>query len=458
MGAQRMPFARPQRRRVDQPRPEGRGLRQAGAALRHRNFALFWTGALTSNIGTWMQNVTVPFVLLYVMHAAPVWVGVAAVGQFIPGVILGPIGGALADRFPRRRVIVVSQAFQAVIAFIMWGAWVSEVRSPVFYVAMVGAIGVANGMNGPAYQAYVSELVPREDLFNAVTLNSAQFNGARAVGPALTGLVLASLGPSWAFLLNGVSFVAVIGALMMIDLAPTAPTVNRRPILREFAEGASYARHHTGIAVSVVVATLVAFFALPVAQVATIVAKDVFDVSAAKFGILLGSYGAGAVIGAVILGSLGSTSDRGRTVLVGVFGFTVSLAVFGLAPAYWLAVVALGACGACFVFCMATLNTSIQLQVPEHLRGRVLAAYFMAFTGGYPMGSLLQSWMAGRIGARETLLLAAVCMLVLGIALVMRPVWLRALEDQSPRIEEPDIDPLAPLDSAPLAGAQVETA
>src|SRR4051794_4542513 len=347
MGAQRVPFARRRPRRPDGPRPQGRGLRQAGAALRHRNFALFWTGALISNIGTWMQNVTLPFVLLYVMDAAPVWVGLAAMGQFIPGVILGPIGGALADRFPRRPVIVVSQAFQALIAFIMWGAWVAEVRSPVFYVLMVGLVGVANGLNGPSYQAYVSELVPREDLYNAVTLNSAQFNGARAIGPALAGLVLASLGPSWAFLLNGVSFLAVIVALMLIDATPIPPTVNRRPILREFAEGASYARHHTGIAVAVVVATVVAFFALPVAQVATIVAKDVFDVSAAKFGILLGSYGAGAVIGAVVLGSLGSTSDRGRAVLVGVFGFTVSIAVFGVAPEYWLAVLALGGCGAC---------------------------------------------------------------------------------------------------------------
>src|SRR4051795_3652591 len=144
MGAQATSGARPGGRAAASPPHAGRGLRQAGAALRHRNFALFWTGALISNIGTWMQNVTVPYVLLYVVHAPPVWVGVAAVGQFIPGVILGPIGGALADRFPRRRGIVVSQAFQAVIAFIMWGAWVSEVRSPVFYVAMVGAIGVAN--------------------------------------------------------------------------------------------------------------------------------------------------------------------------------------------------------------------------------------------------------------------------------------------------------------------------
>ena len=413
----------------DGPPRTRRRLGDALVALHHRNYALFWTGALISNIGTWMQNVTVPYVLLYVMHTSPVWVGVATASQFLPGVVLGPYAGAMADRFPRRTVILVCQAVMTVIALGMWAAWSSGVRSPVFYVATVGAIGLANGLNAPSWQAYVTELVPRADLFNAITLNSAQFNVARAIGPALTGLVLARFGPSMAFLLNGLSFVAVIVALLLITVPTKKPTGTPRPMLREFAEGLTYARRHTGILVAIAVATCVAFVALPVAQLATIMAKNVFNLDAAQFGILVGAYGAGAVVGAVGLGSLGSGVVRpSRLVVCGVMGFAAALALFGVAPVFWVAVIGLGACGVSFISTMAVLNTSIQLQVPEHLRGRVMAVYFMAFTGAYPLGSLLESWLAGQIGARLTLLLAATCMALLGVAMLTRRRWLVALD------------------------------
>jgi len=249
------------------------------------------------------------------------------------------------------------------------------------------------------------------------------------VGPALTGLVLARFGPSMAFLINGLSFVAVIVALLLIHATAQRPTAAPRPMLREFAEGLTYARRHTGILVAIAVATCVAFVALPVAQLATIVAKNVFDLDASRFGILVGAYGAGAVIGAVGLGSIGSGMVRpSRLVLCGVMSFAAALALFGAAPVFWVAVAGLGACGVSFISTMAVLNTSIQLQVPEHLRGRVMAVYFMSFTGGYPLGSLLESWMAGQIGARATLFLAATCMALLGVAMLTRRSWLVALD------------------------------
>src|SRR3954447_7908865 len=157
--------------------PPKRGLREAVIAFRHRNFTLFWTGALISNIGTWMQNVTVPFALLYVMHTAPVWVGVTTVCMLIPGVLLGPIAGSIADRFPRRSVLMISQAVMGGMALALWGVWIAGARNPWVFVGLIALNGVANGLTMPSWQAFVTELVPRSDLLNAIALNSAQFNG-----------------------------------------------------------------------------------------------------------------------------------------------------------------------------------------------------------------------------------------------------------------------------------------
>src|SRR5438477_775517 len=211
MGASAVPA---ERALLEEGLPAGGRLHRTFPAFGHRNFILFWMGSLVSNVGTWMQNVTVPYVLLFVMDTSPIWVGIATVSQFLPSVVLSPYAGAFADRYSRKRVVIVSQVVQGVVAVVMWAAWVGGVRTPVTYVLLVGVGGIANGLNLPAMQALVGETVPREDLLNAVTLTLGQFNAARAVGPALTGLVLAQWGPSWAFLVNAVSFVAVVAALM----------------------------------------------------------------------------------------------------------------------------------------------------------------------------------------------------------------------------------------------------
>ena len=196
--------------------PSERGLRHAVVAFHNRNFSLFWSGALISNIGTWMQNLTVPFALLYVMKTSSVWVGIATVSQFLPGVILGPVAGYIADHFDRRRVLLLSQVIQLLLALLLWAVWQSGLRSPLGFIAIVSLNGVVFGVTMATWQAFVTQLVPREELLNAITLNSAQFNGSRAFGPALAGLVLARWGPGAAFLANALSFVAVVVALLLV--------------------------------------------------------------------------------------------------------------------------------------------------------------------------------------------------------------------------------------------------
>ena len=199
---------------VEEVRP---GLRAAVAALRYRNFALFWTGALISSTGGWVQNVTIPYVV-YKLTDSETWVGFAGFSLLITAALFGPIGGTLADRLDRRKVLIVMQSAQAVVALILWAMWSAGVRSPGAIVALAALSGAFAGLMIGSWQAFVSELVPREVLLNAVTLNSAQFNAARAFGPAIGGIVLATLGPGWGFFINAVSFVAVIGALLPMRL------------------------------------------------------------------------------------------------------------------------------------------------------------------------------------------------------------------------------------------------
>ena len=421
------PDQEPASRRGSPARPE-RGLRQAVAALGHRNFALFWVGALVSNVGTWMQNVTVPIVLLELTDDAT-WVGLATFATLMPGVLVGPWAGALADRFQRRTVLLVANAVQAALAFALWAAWGAGVRSPAVVLALVGASGLSFGLTIASWQSFVSELVPREELLNAVTLNSAQFNGARAVGPAAAGVVLARFGPSWAFLLNAASFLAVLVALALVRVPRLPRARSGDGALAQFAEGLGYVRRHRGIVLAIALVGFVGLVGSPVFSLAPVFARRVYEVGRGLTGLLSAAYGAGAVLGALALGALGGGQRRSRLVRLALAGFAAALVGLGLAPAYWLGVGALALCGAGFVVAISTLNTTVQLQVDEEHRGRVMAVYFMAFTAGLPLGGLGQAWLAERVGAPATVVGAGAVLAALTAFLAARPRLLARLDE-----------------------------
>jgi MFS family permease len=400
-------------------------------ALHHRNFALFWTGALVSNAGSWMQNVTVPFVLLELTHSA-VWVGLAAFVQFIPAVVLGPLAGSLADRFPRRTLLLWSQVGQGLLALGLWAAWVGHARRPLVLLLLVGLNGLVAGLAVPAWQAFVSELVPRADLLNAVTLNSAQFNAARAVGPAAGGLVLGLYGPSWAFLINGLSFLAVIAALLLVDAVPAPRAAGSgEGVLRQFADGLRYAGRHTGIRVAIGIVIAFSLLAMPVSTLIPVLAKRVYHVDASSYGWLAAAYGVGAVVGALVIGIAGDSLRRGRLVVAALLGYVVALVGLGLVPSYFGGLVFIGLAGVSHLAVAAALNTSIQLLVAERVRGRVLAVYLMCLTGGFPIGSLLQGWLADLVGARTTVIGAGCLLLVVPLYLLVRNGLLEALDEHT---------------------------
>ena len=271
---------------VPEAPPPSRGLRHAFRALRHRDFALFLTGAFISSTGMWMQNVTVPYVLNEATGSAT-WVGLAGFAQFIPAMVMGPVGGTFADRYPRRRILLVSQSVAMVIAFTLWLTVRDGQVDPGLMVALVAVGGIASGFGIPAWQSFVPELVPRESLLNAVALNSAQFNASRALGFLVGGISLHAFGPATAFLVNTLSYAAVLGALLVVHAgrAPEAAGAGAAEA-GGFRSALTYARGHPGILLTIVTVGVVAFLGSPVVLLAPVFAREVFHVNEAAYGYL----------------------------------------------------------------------------------------------------------------------------------------------------------------------------
>jgi MFS family permease len=405
-----------------------RGLRHAFRALRHRDFALFLTGAFISSTGMWMQNVTVPYVLNEATGSAT-WVGLAGFAQFIPAMVMGPIGGTFADRFPRRRILLVSQSVAMFIAFALWLTVRDGQVDPGLMVGLVAVGGIASGFGIPAWQSLVPELVPRESLLNAVALNSAQFNASRALGFLIGGLSLHAFGPATAFLVNAVSYVTVLGALLVVH-AGRAPEAGRAGAAEAggFRSVLTYARRHPGILLTIVTVGVVAFLGSPVVLLAPVFAREVFHVNEAAYGYLAAAFGIGATVGAVVLGAYGDGLRRSRLATSAIAAYGLALLAMGLTPVYAGGLLAMFAIGAGYLVVVSALNTTLQESVEPRFRGRVVALYFMAFTGGYPIGALLQGWLADLVGVRPVVATAGLVLTGYAALLILRPALARSLD------------------------------
>ena len=422
----------------------GRGLRHAFRALRHRNFALFWCGAFVSSTGMWMQNVTVPF-LLHEATGSAGWVGFGAFAQFAPAMVMSPLGGSLADRHPRRTILLWSQALSMGLAFALWLAVRGGEIRPALIVGLVGITGVVTGLAIPAWQSFVAELVPRDVLLNAVTLNSAQFNASRAVGFMLGGFALYSAGPGFSFFANGVSFLAVIGVLVAIrprhlarqgaaGVAVTAdgvvvsdpPGVETAPAT--FRLGLAYVREHPGLQLAVITVGIVMFLGGPVIQLAPVFARDTFGVDERAYGFLAAALGVGATAGSVVIGAYGDGIRRSRMVTGSIAVYGVAVLGMALTPTYAGGLAAMACIGVAYLAVASVLNTSIQLAVDDRFRGRVLALYVMVFTGAYPLGSLLQGLATDRFGVRAVVSVAGAGLLAYAAVLALRPATVGTLD------------------------------
>jgi len=406
------------------------GLRHAVRAFRHRDFAIFWTGALVSNSGSWLQNLAVPFVIFEITGSA-FWVGLSTFSQFVPIMVLGPLGGSIADGRDRRRVLMVTQSLMAVAALLLWAVWVAGVRDEWALLGLVALSGVLAGFNIPSWQAFVNDLVPRDDLLSAVTLNSLQFNAARAIGPGVAGVLLATLGPAWAFGLNALSFGFVILALALVRTRPSVAEGGRSDegVLRRFRLATRYARAQTGIAVGISVVALVGALGNPVFQFTVVFAEDVFEVGPVGLGLLNVALGVGAVLVAPVVSGWDAVLSKAAITRWALLAYGSAIGVFALAPTYVVGLLALVVVGAGFLAVVSATNTSSQYIVADHMRGRVMALRVMVFTGSFPLGALIQGWLADQIGPRATLTGAAVILVALSLVLGARRDLLVRLDD-----------------------------
>lgn len=414
-------------------RPTAGSVRRSFRAFHHRDFALFWTGALVSNAGTWLQNVTVPYVI-FAVTKSPAWVGVSTFGQFMPMMFFSPLGGALADRYERRRVLVVTQTGLAVIAAAQWLVWAGGNRSPTLLISMSGLGGIVNGLNMPSWQAFVPSLVPRSDLSSAIALNSLQFNAARAIGPAVAGATLATLGPSWSFAMNAISFGFVIAALVVVkaDSRPEG-TRDTAAVRTQFMSALRYIKTQPGIGASIVIAVMIGFLGNPITQMTVIFAEDVFKVGALGFGLLSAAAGVGALLAAPLVSTADEQAGRAALIAWTMPVYAVAVIAFGLAPNAGWGMAALLISGGGFLAVISASNTAVQAIVADRVRGRVMAVRIMSFMAAYPVGGLLQGWTAEVWGPRPTVVGA-------GVGLLLAAFWLRRHRALLDRLDDPTDD------------------
>jgi MFS family permease len=368
-------------------------------ALRHRDFRLFWGGQLVSLIGTWMQSVGQTWLVLELTRS-PFQLGLVNALQFIPVLLLSPVGGAVSDRLRKRHIILVTQAAMMVQALVL-AALVGSGRVQYWHVAVLAAVyGLGRALDIPARQAYVTDLVGRADLANAVALNSVVFNGARIVGPAVAGLLIARFGVAPAFLLNGVSFLAVLGALLAIRTDGRPDPAGRLGLRAGLLGALTYAAETPVITLTLGLLVVVSLLALNFNVVVPLIAYGVLQEDARGFGLLMSAVGVGAVAGAVGI-TLFRRDRPSLAVLAGSAAALCSgLIVLALIGRFAAVAVVLAVLGACQIFFTTGCNTTLQLATPDALRGRVMGLYALAFAGMSPFGALLVGTIAEHAGVR----------------------------------------------------------
>jgi MFS family permease len=374
-------------------------------SLRNPNYRRFATGMLVSNTGTWMQRVAQDWLVLQLTAGSGTALGITTALQFLPLLLFGMWGGVIADRYAKRRILLVSNTFMALVALTL-GALVLTGQVQVWHVYVLAfALGVGSALDNPTRQSFVVEMVGRDDLPNAVGLNSASFHGARVVGPATAGFLIVALGGTtgWVFLLNAVSFLAVIVSLLRMrtgDLRPATPAPRRRGQVRE---GLRYVRGRPDLLVVVAVVFFTGTFGLNFQMTTALMATEVFGKGAGEYGLLGSVMAVGSLAGALL------AARRARVRLRLVVGAAVAFGLIeigaGLMPTYQTFALSLIPVGVASLTTMTAANATLQMSVPDEMRGRVMALYLAVFFGGTPFGAPLIGWLAEAYGPRWSLLI-----------------------------------------------------
>lgn len=377
-------------------------------ALRYRNFRLFFMGQGISLIGTWMQQIAMSW-LVYRLTGSALLLGVVGFSSQIPSFLLSPFAGVLADRVNRRGLLMSTQSLSMLQAFIL-AALVLTGTIRIWHIILASIfIGMVNAFDIPARHSFFVEMIEnKEDLSNAIALNSSMFNGARLIGPAVAGALIAVLGEGLCFLINGVSYLAVLWALAIMRLKPSEGIAVRNPVLLELKEGFSYVLGFAPIRLILTVLALLSLVGMPYTVLMPVFAGKVLHGGVHTYGFLMTASGVGAFASAIFLASRKTVLGLGRIIAIASAMFGISLIAFSLSRSIPLSLITLCIAGFAAITQVAACNTILQTITDDDKRGRVMSFYSMSFMGMAPFGSLIGGALAGRIGAPETILIGGV--------------------------------------------------
>jgi MFS family permease len=380
-------------------------------ALRHRNYRLYFGGQLISLVGTWMQTIAQSW-LVYRLTGSSFLLGSVGFASQIPVFLLAFIGGTVADRYNRHRVVIGTQTTAMLLAFILSLLTLTGTVQVWHIFVLAVLLGIVNAFDMPGRQAFIVELVGKEDLMNAIALNSSVFNGARVLGPAAAGMLIAGIGEGWCFFANGVSYLAVIVGLLLMRLEARRDPARGRSGLSNVLEGFRYVRRMRPIRALLLLLALVSMVGMPYSVLMPIFADRILHGGARGLGILMGATGLGALAGAMTLAARAGTRGLWKVIAYASAGFGTSLILFSISRSFWLSALFLFPVGFSLMVQMASTNTLIQTMVPDHLRGRVMAVHVMTFMGMAPFGSFWAGAVAAKVGAPLTISMGATLCLV----------------------------------------------
>jgi MFS family permease len=401
-------------------------LPRLARALRHRDFRLFWTGNFLSNIGTWMQNIAQGWLVLQLTNSA-FWLGVVGFASSIPILLFALIGGVIADHVNKRRLLMVTQSAMMVFAFIMAALAYFKIINVQEIVLLALGTGIAMSLNTPSYQALVPQLVPRQDLTNAIALNSAQFNMSRVIGPTLGGFAMALVGISGNFFLNGLSFLAVLIALTRIRYSePAIPREGR--LWEKMQQGFAYVFRHPEMSSLVLLVAIGSLLAIPYLTFVPYFARDVLGTDEPGLGLLMACSGAGAFLGAITIAWLTHLRNRGRFVVRSSAGFFAAIIAFTFSRNFYFSGFLLMVAGYCMIVTAATINSLLQHLAEDHMRGRVMSIYSTAFLGLPPIGCLIAGSLSHLFSASHVIAAMSALALLGSLGMYWRREGLRGLD------------------------------
>jgi MFS family permease len=394
------------------------GYGETFRALRHRDFRLFWVGQAVSTSGTWMQQTGQAWLVLQLTNS-PFALGGLMMFQTLPVMILGLFGGVIADRFPKRKLLLFTQSVMLSLALLLgFLTWTGQITLWQIYAAAL-TLGVMNAMDNPSRQTMVSELVPDVDLPNAVALNSMAFNIARLIGPAIGGVTIALVGVAGCYFLNASTFIATIVGLLMLHARPAAPAPDARrgAIILQVREGLRYALTTPEVCLVIIVMAAIGCFGYNFAVILPLIAQYILNAEPAAFGLLSSAIGVGSLIGSVVIARHGEATRK--RLLTGAVGFSLLLLGLALSSSWIVMLPLLVVLGVFSILFSSTANIRLQKLTPPHLRGRVMSIYMLLFMGSAPIGSLVVGTLAEQQGVRVAIAeMAGICLLGVAAALL----------------------------------------